>query len=119
MPDAATADPAGAGTRPVWWFLVLALVIVVADQITKWLIVAGLFGLPFGGASLFTLARPSPGEVTGFFNLVLVGNTGVSFGLFRGGGARWFLVVLSLAIVVALLVWLWRAPGAMIRVARS
>ena len=113
MSVAETSNPVRAA--PTWWFLVLALVILAADQFTKWLIVAGLFGMPFGGASLFTLARPSPVEVTGFFNLVLVGNTGVSFGLFRGGGARWFLVALSLAIVVVLLIWLWRAHMPLVR----
>ena len=56
-----------------------------------------------------------PIEVTSFFNLVLVGNTGVSFGLFRGAGARWFLVAVSLAVVVALLVWLWRARAMLIQ----
>ncbi len=87
----------------------LAVVVLVADQVTKMFVVAGLFNLPFGDPRLFLHARPLPVEVTGFFNLVLVGNTGVSFGLLRGGDARWLLVLLSLAVVAALLIWLWRA----------
>lgn len=87
------------GTRPVGLFrlaLGLAALIVVLDQVTKWLIL-GLFEAP-----------PHIIEVTGFFNLVLTFNTGVSFGLFSGGGPwqAWILSGLSLAIVVALLFWL-------------
>ena len=100
---------------PFWRSVGLAAAIVVADQVAKWLVVAGLLGMPFGDSRLFSGGRPLPIEVTGFFNLVLVGNTGVSFGLFRGSGARWFLVVVSLAVVVALLVWLWRARARLIQ----
>ena len=100
---------------PFWRSVGLAAVIVVADQATKWLVVAGFFGIPFGNPRLFSGVRPVAVEVTGFFNLVLVGNTGVSFGLFRSGGARWILVVLSLAVVVALLVWLWRSRALLIQ----
>lgn len=47
-------------------------------------------------------------EITPFFNLVLVWNTGVSFGLFQSGSelGRWLLVGLAAVIAVALLVWL-------------
>lgn len=109
-------DGSTPGHGAFWWSAGLAVAIVVADQATKWLVVAGLLGMSFGDSRLFGGVRPIPVEVTSFFNLVLVGNTGVSFGLFRGGGARWFLVAVSLVVVVALLVWLWRARARLIQV---
>lgn len=74
----------------------LAAAVVVLDQITKWLIL-DLFETP-----------PYRIEVMGFFNLVLVFNTGISFGLFSGDSAAkaWILSGLALAVVGALAVWL-------------
>ena len=52
-------------------------------------------------------------EVTGFFNLVMVWNRGISFGLFNTGAeaTRWILIVLALAIAAGLVVWLRRLQG--------
>lgn len=48
-------------------------------------------------------------EVTPFFNLVMVWNRGVSFGMFQSGEVgRWALSGLALAIVAGLLLWLRR-----------
>src|SRR3546814_10450935 len=44
-------------------------------------------------------------------NLVLVRNHGVSFGMLSGVVPWWALILLSLAIVAALAVWLWRSQG--------
>jgi signal peptidase II len=55
--------------------------------------------------------RTWPLEVTPFFNLVLVWNPGVSFGMFGGNDSelqRWILVGLALAVAVVLAVWLAR-----------
>ena len=78
--------------------LAVALAILLVDQLGKaWLIeLLGVHGEAM--------------ELTPFFNLVMVWNRGVSFGL--GGAAGlgpWPFVALSGAITVALLVWLWRA----------
>ncbi len=83
-----------------WRALLLALAVLVVDQASKaWLI----------GYMRETAVRL---EVTGFFNLVLVWNRGVSFGLFGGEDlGPWPFVALSLAITVGLVVWLWRADG--------
>lgn len=82
------------------WTLGIAAVILVLDQISKWL--------------ALTLLAPQGGfvEVTGFFNLVLVYNTGVSFGLFQGDSPLrpYFLSGLALIVVIALLVWVRREP---------
>ncbi len=74
----------------------LATLVFVLDQASKWLVVHMVMN-----------DRAAAIELTGFFNLVLVYNTGVSFGL-GAGSAVWVLVGVSLAIVAGLLVWLRR-----------
>src|SRR3546814_1336123 len=51
--------------------------------------------------------------LTGFFNLVLTYNTGVSFGLFQGEAAwqPYFLIAVNLAVAAALLLWLRKQSG--------
>ena len=46
--------------------------------------------------------------IPGLFNLVMVWNPGISFGLWRDGAAGWVLVTVALIVVAALAVWLWR-----------
>lgn len=81
--------------------LLVALAVLVADQATKWAVLGPI-----------DLDARMPGiiEVTGFFNLVMVRNYGVSFGMFAddAGTTRWALVVLALGVTAALLVWLRR-----------
>ena len=79
--------------------LMVALAALVLDQATKqwWL-------------SLMA-ARPEGIELTPFFNLVMVWNRGVSFGLFNQGDGdmqRWMLVGFTSLVVLFLLVWLSR-----------
>lgn len=78
----------------------IAAVIMVLDQLTKWWVL-----------TVFS-QRDSAIEVTGFFNLVLLYNTGVSFGLFQSDSPYrpYFLAAVALAVVVALLIWVWREP---------
>jgi signal peptidase II len=80
------------------WAVAAIGVLILADQIVKhWML-----GLVFD--------PPRIVEVTGFFNLVPVWNTGVSFGLFGDAStSRWILVGVALVIVVVLLVWMTRA----------
>ena len=73
----------------------LAVLILVLDQATKYLVLQGL----------------SDGrivEVLPVFNLLLVWNPGVSFGLFNQSGelGRWLLIGLALAIGTGLILWL-------------
>ena len=79
----------------------LGTIILALDQASKWVILSQV------------MAPPRVVEITGFFNLVLTYNTGVSFGLFGGAGAAWKPWVLGgLAVVVSagLLYWLARQP---------
>jgi len=80
--------------------LVLAAVVMVLDQATKWWMLE-VVGIGY---------RP-PIEVTPFFNLVMVWNRGVSFGLFAHEAEvmPYVLSGVALAISAALLVWLARA----------
>ncbi len=86
-------------SRPWRWFLVAAA-IVVADQLTKWAV----------------LARFAPGErleVTQFFNLVLAFNTGAAFSFLAGAGGWQTPVLVAFAIIAAVVVsvLLVRSPG--------
>jgi signal peptidase II len=92
----------GEGTkRPPPLFLpglVLALVVTVIDQIVKWQVLS--LGLRPGDSI----------EVTSFFNLAMVHNRGVSFGLFNRDWEFNALVLslVAIAISIGMLVWLWR-----------
>ncbi|TQV83938.1 signal peptidase II [Denitrobaculum tricleocarpae] len=75
---------------------ILAVVVCALDQFTKWLI-------------LEVVMQPvQTFEITGFFNIVLAFNRGVSFGLFGNDAAimPYILSAVAAVIVVALLVWL-------------
>jgi signal peptidase II len=89
------------------WALILIVVIAVLDQITKQIMISLVF------------EPPRLIEVTSFFNLVPVRNTGVSFGLFGANTdlARWALVAVAVVIMIALLIWLFRAGSAYIAIA--
>ena len=81
--------------------LILALVVIVLDQITKaWVL----------GPLALRLGEPRP-VIAGLFNLTLVHNEGVSFGLLKANAdlARWALVLFSLVVAVALAVWAQRS----------
>ena len=82
--------------------LVVAIVVIVFDQATKWWIMA------------MVMQPPRIIPVTPFFNLVTVWNRGISFGLFDGDSAVtvWILPLVALAIVAALVIWLRRVQGA-------
>lgn len=80
----------------------IAVLVAILDQASKWWIVTSV------------MAPPREIGVTSFFNLVMVWNRGVTFGLFGDApdAARWVLTALSLIIVLVLAVWLFRARAA-------
>lgn len=100
----------------MWFGLGIAALVLVLDQVTKSLVLYGVFGLPFPAP--IDVWR-TPLEITGFFNLVLVWNTGVSFGLFANDAdtMRWLLSAVALAISAVLVVWLRRADSGLLAAA--
>ncbi|MGE0154046.1 MAG: signal peptidase II [Reyranellaceae bacterium] len=87
------------GRRMLRLGLLFSLALIVADQLTKFLVMA------------YVLPDSRAVTLTPFLNFVVVWNRGVSFGLFSHdwGGAPWVLSALAVAIVVLLCIWLTRA----------
>ncbi|MDG2480570.1 MAG: signal peptidase II [Alphaproteobacteria bacterium] len=71
----------------------IALVVFALDQVSKMVLIEFLNGLNF-----------EPIRITGFFNIVMVWNRGVSFGLFGSGEeiTRWLLTVFAFAVSIGL-----------------
>jgi len=79
----------------------LTAAVIAADQICKWWILTSLMN------------PPKPIALAPFFNIVLVMNRGVSFGVFGGapGWVSWALLAFALLIAGALLIWMRYARG--------
>lgn len=73
-----------------------ALAAFLADQASKWYLLA-----------VADIAHRPPIEVTPFFNLVMVWNQGVSFGMLASHNQPYPLIALSLIICAFLVRWLW------------
>lgn len=85
---------------------VVAAAVLALDQASKW-------------AALTLLEPGRPVTVLPFFDLVLVWNRGVSFGLFAGLGAAapWLLVLVAFAVGGFLIWWFRRERAALTRFA--
>lgn len=83
-------------------------IIVIVDQWTKQLI---LNEPKFNALGCLDKTQRCGGiEVSGLFDLTMVWNRGVSFGLGQSEGImRWVLVALTVAIAVGFAIWLFRA----------
>lgn len=104
MPSAKRSNrstrPSAASSTPLALWLGLALLVILADQLSKTLVVAR-----------FALGDVLP--VTGFFDLVRAHNTGAAFSFLAGasGWQRWFFVGLG-AVASVFIVWMLRRhPG--------
>jgi len=82
--------------RFIIWMIV-AVVIVIADQLTKWAIIEWV-----------PLYDKIP--LNAFINLTHQKNSGAAFSFLAnaGGWQRWFLAVLASAVSIVIAVWLWR-----------
>ena len=114
-------------------YFILAFITIIADQISKWAIVEHMvkpriIDGDFTPLSFFdwysgpTLRWPFVSvEVLPFFNLVMVWNQGVSFGMFSNDSAfgPLLLSLMSLVIASIFIVWLFRSRSAMQSVAIS
>lgn len=89
--------------------LLCALAIIVVDQISKQLILE----------VFLSSDAPFNINITGFLDLVLVWNKGVSFGMFASDNPyqSWLLAGLTTLIVGGLTAWLWRAGHLLLGVA--
>ena len=92
-----TANPLSAQTRAIWGLSVVCAVIA-ADQALKWYLL------------YVVMQPPRTIELTAFFNLVMVWNRGISFGLLTGNAEYmpWVLSGVAIAVSLVMLVMLWR-----------
>ena len=90
------ADSNTTNARFVTW-MVVAVVVVIADQLTKWAIVEWV-----------ALYDKIP--LNSFINLTHQKNAGAAFSFLAdaGGWQRWFFVVLATGVSTVIAVWLWR-----------
>jgi len=86
-----------AGGTGLWFWLGLAVIVILADQVTKTLIVGWL-----------QLGESRP--VTDFFNIVRAHNAGAAFSFLAdaGGWQRWFFVSLGF-VASGFIVWMLRS----------
>ncbi|MCW5724647.1 MAG: signal peptidase II [Maricaulaceae bacterium] len=82
----------------------LALLVLAADQLTKFWVLHGLGFLEAGQGAQIEVLPP-------WFNLTMVWNTGVSFGMFSAESLMMRLVLIGFALGVSglLAAWLWKA----------
>lgn len=106
-------------------FPFLAFLFVLADQLSKWAVTEMMIrpalgpdaGAPLAFFAWLTGAPPrlpfAAVEVLPFFNIVMVWNKGVSFGLFNQGSDYGPLLLSFLSLVIAgiFLVWLFRTTS--------
>ena len=92
--------------RIAWAAYGFALFVIVMDQLTKaWVLGSADVSDPAMIPSGYLFAEVIPG----ILNITMVRNTGVSFGLFGGGDARWALSVFSIVVAGALAWWALKA----------
>ncbi len=91
------AARSSSSTTSLWFWLALAAIVILADQVTKTLIVGH-----------FQLGDVRP--VTAWFNLVRAHNAGAAFSFLADaqGWQRWFFITLGLA-ASAFIVWMLRS----------
>lgn len=88
--------------------LAVILLTIAIDQLHKWWML-----------EVVHIADSPPIAVTPFFNLVMVWNRGISFGMFSGhsGQGAMILSLVAVVIVAFLLSWLWRCHDRWLAVA--
>lgn len=95
--------------------------IILIDQLSKWGVLEYILkpaidaeAQPLGFAQWLTQATerlgPTRIEISPFFNLTMVWNQGVSFGMFQSGNP-WPLAIVALVISALFAAWLWRSES--------
>ena len=94
----------------------LIIDLIIFDQLSKWFVLEHIFQPKLGGTPLhfmdwitsdFRLPLIST-EILPFFNLTMVWNQGISFGLFQNGNP-WPLIIMALVIVVMFTIWVLKS----------
>jgi signal peptidase II len=97
--------------RIAWAAYGFALVVVILDQLTKaWILGSADVSDPALIPGGYRFAEVIPG----LLDFTMVRNTGVSFGLFGGGEARWALSGFSILVAGALAWWALKAERRML-----
>lgn len=80
-----------------WYWFILSLIVVIADQVSKYWVAVTL--IPY---------KPMP--VVPMLNITLAYNTGAAFSFLSGAGDwhRWFFACFSFIVSIILVIWLWR-----------
>lgn len=99
--------------NPLCLISLIALLVILADQLSKWAIIKHVFQSPQTGGFMTWLAQVAPREsfpplpLIPSFNLVMVWNRGVSFGMFQNHDTMmpYILSVLGLAVCAGFLIW--------------
>jgi len=81
--------------RSFFLSLLLSFAVIIFDQLSKWYLL-----------DVVDISSRSPIAVTSYFNLVMVWNRGVSFGMFAEHNQPLLLIAVALVIVAILLGWL-------------
>lgn len=98
----------------------IAIDAIIIDQISKWavteLIIRPKFDVIFVDLISWIMKAPEKMpytaiEVFPFFNIVMVWNQGISFGMLSGGAAANFLIAMPLVITAFFIVWLFRSTS--------
>ena len=107
---------------PVWrWIgLLIAGLVIIKDQLIKWLIIVHVYQ-EHNPNFLHWLVQKAPQfeeearPVTSFFNLVMVWNRGVSFGMLQTNEAQMVYILSAVALLIAagFFIWLWNDPTPM------
>lgn len=101
-----------------WTGVLIALVVLIADQLSKWAVVTRFLtdAVP---VNLFDWLIQKGEQVyypsvvlTPFLNMVMVWNRGVSFGMLQSDQklVSYGLTLMALAVSAGFLIWLWREP---------
>ncbi len=90
-------EQAGTGIRRFFAWISVAILVIAADQATKWAIIEWV-----------PLYDKVP--INSFLNLTHQQNSGAAFSFLAGasGWQRWFFVVLASAVSAVIIAWLWR-----------
>lgn len=104
------------------------LLLIFIDQLSKWWVIERYFGLRFFNTPAtqdfipWLITHPQErlafysSEITSFFNLVMVWNKGVSFGMFSTNHDFMPFVLMGFALLLCgvFCVWLWRATSTLV-----